>query len=68
MMNNPIEDELDMIRLALYEQTRDMSASEVTAYIKKQIAPTLEKYSMPASVAAKSAQSVRRDDGARMRA
>ena len=44
MKNNSVEDELDAIRLALYEQTKDMSPSEITAYIKGQIAPTVKKY------------------------
>ena len=39
---NPVEDEIDAIRLALYEEIKDMSPSEMTAYIKAQVAP-LEK-------------------------
>ena len=34
MMSNPIEDELDAIHIELYEETKNMSLSEVTAYIK----------------------------------
>ena len=43
MMSNPIEDELDAIRIELYEETKNMSVSEVTAYIKKQISLPLEE-------------------------
>ena len=43
MMSNPIEDELDTIRIELYEETKNMSASEVTAYIKKQLSLPLEE-------------------------
>jgi hypothetical protein len=48
MINNPAEDEIDAIRLKLYEQTRGMTASEATTYVKKQIAPTVEKYNISA--------------------
>ena len=50
---NPAEKELDAIRIKLYEQTKgmSMSASEVTEYIKKQIAPTVEKHHIPVSSA-----------------
>jgi len=50
MKNNPIEDELDAIRLALYEQTKGMSNSEMTEFIKRQIAHTVNKYNIPAKV------------------
>jgi hypothetical protein len=43
MKSNSIEDELDAIRAELYEETRGMSASEVTAYITKQLALPLEE-------------------------
>jgi hypothetical protein len=38
MTLDSIEDELDVIRLGLYEETKGMSTSEVTAYIKSQLA------------------------------
>ena len=43
MMSNPIENELDAIRIELYEETKNMSAPEVTAYIKKQLSMPLEE-------------------------
>jgi DNA-directed RNA polymerase subunit L len=46
MRNNPVEDELDSIRLSLYEETKAMTDSEITEYIKKQIAPTVTEYNM----------------------
>ena len=35
MMNNTIEDELDAIRIDLYEQTKNMSPSERLDYLQK---------------------------------
>jgi hypothetical protein len=35
MMNNPVEDELDAIRIDLYEQTKNMSPSERVAHLRK---------------------------------
>jgi hypothetical protein len=39
-----IEDELDAIRVDLYEKTKAMTSEERVSYIKAQIAPTREKY------------------------
>ena len=61
MKNNIVEDELDAIRLALYEQTKGMSPSEMTAYIKKQIAPTIEKYNIKTKVDFKANTAVRQN-------
>jgi hypothetical protein len=36
---NKIEDELDAIRLDLYEKTKGMSPAEINAYIKEKTAP-----------------------------
>ena len=41
---NVIEDELDAIRVSLYEETKDMTASERIAYIRSQTAPLLKKH------------------------
>jgi len=41
---NNIEKELNIIRERLYEETKDMSPSEITAHIRKKVAPTHEKY------------------------
>ena len=59
MNDNLTEDELDAIRIKLYEQTKDMSASEMTQYIKEQIAPTLEKYHIHKIKASKSTRANR---------
>ena len=61
MKNNRVEDELDAIRLDLYEKTKAMTASEITGYIKKEIAQTVDKYNMPALVKSKSVLSFRDD-------
>ena len=44
--NDFCEDEIDAIRLMLYEKTKDLTASEITVYIKNQIAPTVEKFNL----------------------
>ena len=41
---NTIEDELDAIRVSLYEETKNMSPSELTAYIKAQTEPMLKEH------------------------
>jgi hypothetical protein len=41
---NTIEDEIDAIRIALYEETKHMTVKELNAYIKKETAPINEKY------------------------
>jgi hypothetical protein len=46
MKSNQIEDELDAIRLEFYKETKDMTRSERVAYLRKQIAPTLEEYNI----------------------
>jgi hypothetical protein len=43
---NNIENELNQIRAKLYEETKDMSPSEITAYIRRKVAPTHEKYNI----------------------
>ena len=46
MTSNSIEDELEAIRIELYEETKNMSASEVTAYIKEQLSLPLENITL----------------------
>jgi hypothetical protein len=40
------EDELDAIRLEIYEEIKDMTYEERAAYIKAEIAPIHEKYNI----------------------
>jgi len=44
----PVEEELNAIRVALYEEIKDMSPSEMTAYIKAQVAPLEQKFGIQA--------------------
>jgi hypothetical protein len=44
MKNNPIEKELNTIRVSLYEETKNMSPAELTAYIKEQTEPLLKQH------------------------
>jgi len=48
MNNNPIEDELDAIRVEFYEITKNMTPSEKIAYIKAQTADVHEKFGIHA--------------------
>jgi hypothetical protein len=41
---NSVERDLNAIRAELYEQIKDMSPSEMTAYMKAQVAPIQKKY------------------------
>ena len=59
--NNRVEDELDAIRINLYEKTKGMTASEVTGYIKKEIAQTVVTYNMPTLTRVKPVLSFRDD-------
>ncbi|MDR1013059.1 MAG: hypothetical protein LBL38_02210 [Lactobacillales bacterium] len=43
---NTIEDEIDAIRIALYEETKHMTVNELNDYIKKETAPIIEKYGL----------------------
>jgi hypothetical protein len=44
MNYNSFEDELDAIRVAIYEEIKDMTPEEHIAYLKEQTAPIHEKY------------------------
>lgn len=44
MMNNKIENEIDAIRINLYEKTKDMTPSEMTIYLKNKIKTILDQY------------------------
>jgi hypothetical protein len=43
---NTFEDELDEIRVKLYEEIKDMTAEEHVAYIKAITAPVLKEYGL----------------------
>ena len=40
------EDELDAIRLAIYEEIKDMTPEEEIAYLKSRSAPVLEEFGL----------------------
>ena len=42
--HNNNESELNAIRVAIYEEVKDMSPSEMTAYMRSQITPANRKY------------------------
>jgi hypothetical protein len=44
LMNNPVEDELDAIRIKLYEETKNMTTSERVAYMKKKAEDGLRRH------------------------
>ena len=41
---NPIEQEINQIRLHIYEETKDMSPEELTEYYKKNTEAMIQKY------------------------
>jgi len=41
---NRVEKEVNAIREALYEEIKDMSPSEMTAYMRAQVAPLHKRY------------------------
>ena len=41
---NKVEAELNAVRVALYEEMKGMSPSEMTAYMKAKVAPLHEKF------------------------
>ena len=43
---NTFEDELDAIRLVIYEEIKDMTPEEEVAYIKSISAPVLKEYGL----------------------
>ena len=44
MNSNPVEDELDVIRIRLYEQTKDMTTEERVAYVNSKAEQILKPY------------------------
>ncbi|MDR1870361.1 MAG: hypothetical protein LBS60_00290 [Deltaproteobacteria bacterium] len=45
-MKNPntIKDEIDAIRIALYEKTKDMTIKEFNEFVEKRTAPIIKKF------------------------
>ena len=43
-MNNIIEQEIDQIRLDIYEKTKNMTPAQLTEYYKKSTEATIKKY------------------------
>jgi hypothetical protein len=46
MIYNTFEEELDTIRIASYEEIKNMSHEEIAAYIKTETAPIHAKYNI----------------------
>jgi len=44
MNSNPVEDELDAIRIRHYEQTKDMTTEERVAYVNNKAEQILKPY------------------------
>jgi hypothetical protein len=43
---NTIQDEIDAIRIALYEETKHMTPEEFNDYVRTQTAPIIEKFGL----------------------
>jgi len=41
---SPIEQEVNQIRLAIYEKTKDMTPAQITDYYKQSTEATIQKY------------------------
>ena len=48
---NTIEDEIDRIRLEIYEETKDMTSAELTAYYRQGTEATMKKFGLKFKVA-----------------
>jgi len=51
MKRNPVEDELDAIRIKLYEQTKDMTSQEQVAFSNDRGREILARYGIKAKIA-----------------
>jgi hypothetical protein len=50
LINNPIEDEIDAIRIKLYEATKDMTTSERVAFMKREVAEGLKRHGIQVAI------------------
>ncbi|MCL2604080.1 MAG: hypothetical protein FWD90_06345 [Defluviitaleaceae bacterium] len=50
---SPIEQEVNQIRLAIYEKTKDMTPTQITDYYKQNTEATIQKYGFKVVVNAK---------------
>ena len=41
---NTIEDEIDQIRLAIYEEIKDMTPAQITEYYRRKTDPIIKQY------------------------
>ena len=51
MKSNPVEDELDAIRIKLYEQTKDMTSEEQITFFRKMVNEGLARHGIKARYA-----------------
>ena len=58
---NEFEDELDEIRVGLYEQTKDMTLDERVTYLKSLAAPVLEEYGLHTLSDSKTGENMRKE-------
>ena len=56
---NTIEHEVNQIRLAIYEKTKDMTPAQLTEYYKKSTEATIKKYGFKIIENAKDARTER---------
>jgi hypothetical protein len=48
--NNTVEDEIDAIRIELYEQTKDMTKGDRVAFIKREVVEGLKRHGIQAPI------------------
>ena len=54
---NTIEQEINEIRLRIYEETKDMTPAQITEYYKQRTEPIIKKYGLRVVASAKDAHS-----------
>jgi hypothetical protein len=59
--SNPVEDELDAIRIKIYERTKDMSSAEQVEYFNRRTREAFAKYGIKSKIV--SAPIVKREPG-----
>ena len=48
--SNPVEDEIDAIRIKIYEQTKDMTSEEQVEYFNRRTLEAFEKFGIKSKI------------------
>ena len=61
MVYNSFEEELDTVRLAIYEEIKNMTPEEEVAYFNTQAAPILKEYGLQAVDEIKAEEQIKKE-------